>query len=497
MNAPIFIWMILELLVAAPGVYLLGRLSRGIQKSTTPLLTCLSLVVAGGLYALSVRDFLSIGTITFTLGTIAMRVDGLSLLLAAVSLTLALLVAIYSHTYLLDEDGIEKYYGLLLILIASIIGLSCAGDLFNLWIWFEVMALSSYLLVAFYHEQATALEAGVKYLIQSAVGSILVLIGIALVLMQTGTLDLLRIQNLATSTPILVAAGALLLIGFGVKAAFVPLHTWLPDAHSQAPSGISALLSGIVIEAALIALLRAITPLLAVSHWWGTLLLVLGSLNMLIGNLLALQQTQLKRLLAFSSVSQVGYMLLGFGIALSSDQTTGAQGAVFHLITHSLMKGLAFLAVGALLYALHLTQDSHAPLTLVELAGAARRYPLVAFTLSLSVLSLAGLPPFAGFFSKWQIFVAGFNTHTLIIEVLVIFAAFNSVLSLGYYAPLVNILYRQQPSIAVLNGAPLNLTLTAPLVLLAGLVVLVGLWPTALTWLTEPAGAAILSVFGH
>ncbi|MER3514804.1 MAG: hypothetical protein C4310_10825, partial [Chloroflexota bacterium] len=143
-------------------------------------------------------------------------------------------------------------------------------------------------------------------------------------------------------------AGALLIMGFGVKAALVPLHTWLPDAHAQAPSGISAMLSGIVIEAGLIASLRALSALAALALWWGVLLLAFGALNMLVGNLMALRQTQVKRLLAYSSVAQVGYMLLGLGITIYAGEAAGAEGGLFHLLNHGLMKGLAFLAAGAL-----------------------------------------------------------------------------------------------------------------------------------------------------
>ena len=133
-----------------------------------------------------------------------------------------------------------------------------------------------------------------------------------------------------------------------------------------------------------------------------------GALNMIYGNLMALRQTQVKRLLAYSSLSHVGYILLGLGIAFYSHQGGGAQGAFFHIFNHGIMKGLAFLSAGALLYALKLTLGSHDPLVIADLAGAASRYPLPALALSVAVLGLGGLPPLAGFMSKWQIFAAGF-----------------------------------------------------------------------------------------
>jgi NADH:ubiquinone oxidoreductase subunit 2 (subunit N) len=135
-------------------------------------------------------------------------------------------------------------------------------------------------------------------------------------------------------------------------------------------------------------------------------------------------------------------------------------------------------------------------LTITDLAGAARRYPLAALALSLAVLGLAGLPPLAGFMSKWQIFVAGFATRNLAIEALIIFAALNCVLSLAYYAPLVNAVYRKQASAAVGAGRPLPMAMRAPLLVLALLVVMLGVWPGLAAWLTEPAGKALLAAFG-
>ncbi len=489
------LWLIGLPLITSPLVYLAGRIQVR-RPAIARWLALVGLATAWLFFAQAAREFDLNGVTETIVGTVALRVDGISLLLTAVSLTLGTLVVIYSGAYVAGESGQEKYYALLIAMIGAIIGLACAADLFNLWIWFETMAVSSYLLVAFYRQQPASLEAGVKYLVQSAAGSVLVLIGIALALLQTGTLDLSRIR-LVEPSPILLAAGALFIIGFGIKVAFVPLHTWLPDAHAQAPSGISAMLSGVVIEAGLIALLRVLIALAGANLSWGTLLMGFGVANMLAGNLLALRQKQVKRLLAFSSLSHVGYMLLGLGIAIYSGQPAGAQGGLFHLLTHGLMKGLAFLSAGALLYGLHLTNGRHMPLTIIDMRGASGRYPLVAMVFSVALLGLGGLPPMAGFMSKWQIFVAGFETGNVMITALVVFAAINSVFSLIYYVPLVNALYRQQPSNAVQQGHPLPLSMRLPLIILALAIVIVGLWPGLVTGLIEPAGMAVVALVGR
>jgi len=496
MDVPPFIALIALPLLGSPLIYLLGRLglTRGLSR-IGPWSAVIVLAASWIPFALSVPDIVEGRTPTYSLGSVALALDGLGLLLAAVALALGLLVALYSGPYLGVETGTEKFSAMLVAMVGVMIGLGCATDLFNLWIWFEAMAVCSYLLVAFYREQPAALEAGVKYLVQSAAGSTLVLLGIALVLAHSGTL---RFEDLrrAESSGMLLAAGALFVIGFGVKAALVPLHTWLPDAHSQAPSGISAMLSGVVIEAGLVAMLRSLGAVAGVTNLWGPLLLAFGVVNMLLGNLMALRQVQVKRLLAYSSLAHTGYMLVGLGIFVTAHDVMGAQGSLFHLFNHGLMKGLAFLAAGSLLFALHLQRGDIAPLTVQDLSGAARRYPLVALTLSVAVLGLGGLPPLAGFMSKWQIFVAGFRVGAPWAGWLVAFAALNSVLSLAYYAPLVNAVYRREPSQAVQEGGRLSWAMSLLLALLGLAVVAIGVWPNLMTWLTAPAGEALARAFG-
>jgi len=184
------------------------------------------------------------------------------------------------------------------------------------------------------------------------------------------------------------------------------------------------------------------------------------------------------------------------GIAVTYHSVDGASGALFHLFNHGMMKGLAFLSAGVFLWALHTGRGSHHPLTIKDLAGGARRYPLAAFALSVALLGLGGLPPFSGFMSKWQIFVAGFRTGDGWIIALVIFAALNSLLSLGYYAPLVNMLYRQEPSEAVQKGLPIGLSFQLPSLVLVLVTIALGVWPSLLSWLISPGAYTLLAAFG-
>jgi proton-translocating NADH-quinone oxidoreductase chain N len=468
----------------SPLIYLAARITVRVNKLTF-MTRWLALCVLGlvwlALYIASVYPV--------PVGNDSFRIDEVSGLLMAIVLTVTSAATVFSFADVRGAPGEEKYYAALIMMTGSMLGLVCSVDLFNVWVWFELLTISTYSLVMFRRDRS--LEAGLKYLVQSAAGSTFILFGIALFLMQTGTLSLQDIARTTTDDGMMLVTGALLITGFGVKIAIFPLHTWLPDAHSQAPSGISAVLSGIVIEVALLTLLRVLAALGSTSVSWGMLLLCFGALNMLGGNLLALRQTQVKRLLAYSSIAQVGYMLLGFGIAIEAGQAAAAQGAFFHVISHGLGKVLAFLVAGALLYAL-----SRHTLTISELSGASRRYPLISFAFSLALLSLASLPPFAGFMSKWQIFAAGFRSNDAFISVFVIFGALTSVISLAYYLPLINFMYRQEMSAGVRNGRPLPLAMAAPVIVLALAIVLLGLFPNVVSEWTSRAGETFVAWFG-
>lgn len=512
MTLPPFVSLILWLVLSAPFVYIIGRIDvlTGGRRRLARWLSLVCIAVGWVFFGRALAAFFESGTVdqvataTWTLGAVTMRFDGLSVLLASVVMVLMTVVLLYSGPYIGQGEGAEKHFALLLLLCGVMIGLGSAGDLFNLWLWFEAMAITSYPLVVFYTHDRASLEAGIKYLVQSSAGSVFILLGIALVLMTTGTIDVLEVRaalpDAQSGVPLWVTAGVLFVVGFGVKIALVPLHTWLPDAHAQAPSGVSAILSAVVIEAGLIALLRALSALAGAAVTWGSILIGLGLFNILLGNLLALRQQQVKRLLAFSSIAHVGYMILGLGVALYVGTEAGAQAGFFHLLSHGLMKGLAFLAVGALLFALQhqvgtSSSETHQALVIDDLSGAARRYPLIALALSLALMGLGGLPPLVGFMSKWQILVAGAQTRDVAILVVLIVAALNGVLSLGYYAPLINRLYRHEAAAVVAAGRSVPAAMTIPIVVLAVAIVVLGLLPMLAGWVTIPAAADLLSAF--
>lgn len=471
-------------LVLSPVIYLSGRW----RAITTRLCALFGLAVLWLTFGLTMRDYNALGSLTYTRGTVSFYFDGLSLLITAVVLSLSTLVICFSGADIRGKVGEEKYYAMLILMTGAVIGLVSAGDLFNLWVWFELTAIASYSLVAFYRDERDALAACVKYLVQVATGSILVLFGIALVLMQSGTLDLAAIR--LTVSPLTIAAGTLLLIGFGVKIAFVPTYTWLPDAYAQAPSGISALLGGVVTISGLAALLRVLALFELPATSWGAALIAFGTLNILIGNLLALAQDQVKRIFAYSSISHIGFMLLAVGIGIYAEQRIGFHAGMLHLLIHALMKALAFLAVGAVIYILN---QGTSPLRIKDLAGVAKQQPLLAAALVIASLSLAGVPPLSGFISKWLIFSAGIQSGSATIILLTVFAALNSVFSLAYYLPILNALFRAEPT-ASERALPFSMAL--PICLLTVAVILIGIFPSLVDSLVLPAAEALTAVFG-
>ncbi len=421
------------LLAGSLVVYIIARLSR--SKALTGTVAVLALILSGYvMYLLAGGESMETGGMPGSPALFAsFELNGLAVFMAVASLGLATLVAIFSVGYM-HEKNIGKYYALLLMMTAGMVGIGLAADLFNLFVMFELMSLASFALVAF-EDDWEPVEAGLKYLLLSAMGSMIALLGIILVFTYSGKLGLAELQGvpsaLSLKPELMLGVAALFIAGFGVKAAIVPMHTWLPDAHSAAPSGISAMLSGMVISAGLITMLKA----LSVLHGLDLRLVLpaLAIITMLTGNLMAWVQTDLKRMLAYSSIAHMGYILAGVGVAFSAYDVAaleGMRGGLYHILNHAIMKGGAFLCAGAIL-ALVGTRD------LKEMAGIGRKLPIIGVSFGIFVLALAGAPPLNGFISKLLICKAAIMLDPWGF-ILVVMVIFNSLLSLFYYLPALN-----------------------------------------------------------
>ena len=438
--------------------------------------------------------------VTTTVGGTLLRMDALSVFLSLVALTLGTAVCLYSIVYMKDDAGQEYYYLLLALMVAGILGLSMATDFFVLYLFFELMSIPSYALVAFRRQDGMAVEAGVKYLVMSAVGSVIAVFGISLIYIQTGTLAFSSLLGTVQDVLVLQTAIVFLIIGFGVKAAIVPLHTWLPDAHSAAPSGISAMLSGIVIGAGFFTLMRSLLVFTGTGIPTGEILIILSLLTMTVGNIMAFsqlsrEQIDLKRILAYSSVAQMGYIILGVGVGMAYGIRTGYEGGLFHLMTHAFMKGLAFLCAGAMIH--HVGTRY-----LNEMQGIGFSMKVTGFTLSLALLSLAGVPPLSGFMSEWLVFSSAITTYSVIgwVGILVaVIALANGLISLGYYLPIIRKLYlspKEEEKARIMGAHDPSMVMLAAILFLAALTIILGVWPELGLRTIKPAVDALLSLGG-
>lgn len=334
---------------------------------------------------------------------------------------IALTSLLFSVKYIRHLGGDWRYYALFMILVAGMNGVVVTGDLFNLFVFMEIALIAALALVA-YGGRAHEFEASFKYAIMASVSASLILLSIAVVYSATSTLALATIsQSLAGKSPVLVLwLGGLFMAGFGVKAAAMPFHAWLPDAHSSAPSPVSAMLSGVLIKSlGVYVLIRIFYNVLGAPPLFLQIFLGLGAVSIILGNLLAIGQWDLKRLLAYSSIGQVGYILLAAGLGTP----LGMAGAVFHMINHAVFKSLLFYNSGALETALG-TRD------LRQMGNVARLLPVTSRTSMVASLAIAGIPPFNGFFSKLLIIIAAVQAGQ---PVLALVAVFGSLVSMAAY----------------------------------------------------------------
>ncbi|HEC69974.1 MAG TPA: NADH/ubiquinone/plastoquinone (complex I) [Candidatus Omnitrophica bacterium] len=371
-------------------------------RKNTKVSDILSLLIT---FSLSVISFLSLflvnkyGVLIYKVGGwrpplgITLVLDGLSSLLLLTVCLVSFFISLYSINYMEKYTSKEKFYTLFLLMLAGMNGVVATGDLFNLFVFLELASVASYALVAFGTEKEE-LEASFKYAIMSSVASLFILLGIGIIYSFTSTLNMADIAKTlgGSLNKVVVFAGILFFMGFGLKASIVPFHAWLPDAHPSAPAPISASLSGLLIKSlGIYSLVRVIYNVLGLKELFSLPLMFLGTVSIMVGVVLAIGQWDFKRLLAYHSISQVGYIILGIGLGTP----LGILGGLFHLFNHSLFKSLLFLNSGAVEY----STGSRQLLKIKDL-GLRSKMPFTSLTTLIASLSISGIPPFNGFFSK-------------------------------------------------------------------------------------------------
>jgi len=407
-----------------------------------------------------------------------LEIDMLSIYMAFSASLLGFFATLYSVNYMRHDTRLTEYYTLLSSLVISIIGVAFAGDFLTFFVFWELMGISSYVLVAFRKDNWGPIEAGFKYMVMGAIGSTMLLLGIALIYGMAGTVNFAEVSFALRGKPTnlwYMIALIVFTVGFGVKSAIVPLHTWLPDAHPEAPSPISAMLSGILIETALYGLTRMLYMVFDTSVF---MLMVAGLavVTMTFANVVAVLQTDLKRMLAYSSIAQVGYMLVG----VAAGSTYGLMALFLHIFNHSIMKGLAFLSAGSII-------EETGSRDIEKMRGIAKAMPLTSFAMFIALLGLCGIPGTSGFISKFLLFGSAMDSG---LWWLTIIGVLNSALSMVYYLRVMKALIGK-PSEALQNAKeapPLMLGVT---VAMATIIIIFGVYPTPLIEYATQAARAL------
>jgi multicomponent Na+:H+ antiporter subunit D len=367
---------------------------------------------------------------------VSFMADALSILTGLVAIVVWMLASVYAVEYMSHEHAQRRYNIFSLLSLAGMLGVVFTGNLFTLYLFFELLSVASYVMVI-HEETREAMQAGFIYLFMGVAGGLVLLFSIIATYSITGSGELYKIGRGLVGHPLLPYIFWGYVFGFGVKAGLFPVHVWLPSAHPVAPSPASALLSGIMIKAGAYGIIRAIYSVIGLealsSHHLIMLgLLVLALINIVLGSAVAIKQTEIKKMLAYSSISQIGYIILG--VALLTPK--GILGGVVHIFNHAIIKGALFLCAGAFIHQLGVRQ-------LEDLKGIGKRMPITMLCFTLAGLSMIGFPPFNGFISKWFLALGslevtkvqsyGMGVGILGLGVLLL----SSFMNLVYYGPII------------------------------------------------------------
>ena len=418
---------------------------------------------------------------------ISLQVDALSLFFALIVTVAVFVSGVYSFTYMKHDDSLVNFYTLFLMLAGSVLGLVLSGDLFNIFVMIEIMTFTAVALTAFRNNYEGALEGAFKYLIVGALGSTSVLVGIALMYSQLHTLNLAQIAAMLprTMNPVTVAAFGFLFVGFGTKAFLFPFQPLAADAHAVAPASISLMISGVLTKCGVYGIIRLCYALYQNMDqpFVQYLVTAVGAVSMFICVTMAFNQHNFKRLLAFHSISQVGYVITVVGLG----SILGLSAGLYHAMNHTIFKGLLFLTAGAV-------QHATGTLDLDELGGLSKKMPKTTVLFLIGAASISGLPPFNGFASKWMIYQAAFeraadgNVFFLLVAVA---ALITSVLTLASFIKVAQSAFFGQLPENLKDVKEVSNGMCIPMWIMAGLCIITGLFPTQIqNWLLLPAANA-------
>ena len=480
-------------LMAAPLCLLLRR--------STPAWG-LALAVTWGTLVIAVvllLQVLSTGPVSYEIGGwaapwgIEYRVDMVSAFVLVIVAAVGSLVMPFARLSVAREvatDRIYLFYTMYLLCLAGLLGITITGDVFNLFVFLEISSLSSYVLIGLGGDRR-ALTAAFRYLVMGTIGATFYIIGVGMMYMMTGTLNMADLATLlpaVAGTRTIQAALAFLTVGLSLKLALFPLHLWLPNAYTYAPSAVTAFLAGTATKVAVYALIRIFFTVFGgvdVFEIFFTreVLMGLALAAMFTASAVAIFQTNIKRMLAYSSVAQIGYMILGISFAT----VTGLTGGIVHLFNHALMKGVLFMAMGCVFWQL-------GSVHIRDLAGLGRRMPVTMAAFVVGGLSLIGVPLTVGFISKWMLIQAAFEKGWWPIAVLVLI---SSLLAVIYIWRIVEVAYFRpvacQPgakSASKITEAPLSMLL--PMWVLTGACLYFGINATHTLEIARVAAAMLL-----
>jgi NADH-quinone oxidoreductase subunit N len=404
----------------------------------------------------------------------AFMVDAISIYMTVIIITVSAVVAVYAVFFMSSNDRpSERYFAIMLMLTAALMGAVLSGDLLTLFIFWEAAAAGSAFLML-YKKSVSTLNSTLKYLVMIIIASAFVVFGLSLVYGLTGSLNFLDVQQaLVTLTDkrLLVIAFVFIATGYAIESAIVPFHFWLPDAYTAAPSSSSAFLSALVDQGSYYILIRVlvfiITPTGALN--WTFMLAIMAALTMIVGNLFALIQDNVKRLIANICVADVGYNL----VAITSYTSLGIIGNLYFFLIGGITTALSFMAVGII--------NRHGFHTLEDFSGLGKKMPLVSLALVMAGMSFAGVPPFGGFLAKYLVFTAAIQAN---MSWLAVIGVLTSVLQTAYLFRLINYMYARKPKDDTVVRER-NLLLV-PIFILVGAIIVLGLYPDIVFKLVEP-----------